>query len=100
MPYSTQPPHAHRTSPPGRLLRRRVPSPALVVICAGYFLVILDATVVNVALPAIGRELHGGVAGRQWAVDAYTLSFAGLLLAGGALAERRSRRARSSPGRR
>jgi DHA2 family methylenomycin A resistance protein-like MFS transporter len=63
-------------------------SDALVVICVGYFLVILDATVVNVALPAIGRDLHGGVAGLQWVVDAYTLSFAGLLLAGGALAER------------
>ncbi|HEY3979975.1 MAG TPA: MFS transporter [Streptosporangiaceae bacterium] len=66
----------------------RTASLALLVICVGYFLVILDATVVNVALPAIGRELHGGVAGLQWVVDAYTLSFAGLLLAGGALAER------------
>jgi DHA2 family methylenomycin A resistance protein-like MFS transporter len=66
----------------------RTASLALVVICVGYFLVILDATVVNVALPAIGRELRGGVAGLQWVVDAYTLSFAGLLLAGGALAER------------
>ena len=65
---------------------------ALVVICVGYFLVILDAMVVNVALPSIGRELHGGVAGLQWVVDAYTLSFAGLLLAGGALAERRGGR--------
>jgi DHA2 family methylenomycin A resistance protein-like MFS transporter len=61
---------------------------ALVVICLGYFLVILDTVAVNVALPAIGRELHGGLAGLQWVVDAYTLSFAGLLLAGGALAER------------
>jgi MFS transporter, DHA2 family, methylenomycin A resistance protein len=61
---------------------------ALVVICLGYFMVIVDTTVVNVALPAIGRDLHGGVAGLQWVVDAYTLSFAGLLLTGGALAER------------
>ena len=61
---------------------------ALVVICLGYFMVIVDSTVVNVALPAIGRELHGGVAGLQWVVDAYTLSFAGLLLTGGAFAER------------
>jgi DHA2 family methylenomycin A resistance protein-like MFS transporter len=66
----------------------RSPLLALVVICAGYFLVILDAMVVNVAVPSIGHELHGGVAGLQWVVDAYTLSFAGLLLAGGALAER------------
>lgn len=60
----------------------------LVVICLGYFLVILDTMVVNVALPAIGRELHGGVSALQWVVDAYTLSFAGFLLSGGALAER------------
>jgi DHA2 family methylenomycin A resistance protein-like MFS transporter len=61
---------------------------ALIVICAGYFLVILDSMVVNVALPSIGHDLRGGVASLQWVVDAYTLSFAGLLLAGGALAER------------
>jgi DHA2 family methylenomycin A resistance protein-like MFS transporter len=64
-------------------------SPAsLAVICTGYFIVILDATVTNVALPAIGRGLHGSVTGLQWVVDAYTLSFAALLLTGGALAER------------
>jgi MFS transporter, DHA2 family, methylenomycin A resistance protein len=67
---------------------RPTSSLALVVICLGYFMVIVDTTVVNVALPAIGRDLHGGVSGLQWVVDAYTLSFAGLLLTGGALAER------------
>jgi MFS transporter, DHA2 family, methylenomycin A resistance protein len=86
-------PYSHTACPPDVRAGPAAPAPrtaslALVVICAGYFLVILDATVVNVALPAIGRELHGGVAGLQWVVDAYTLSFAGLLLAGGALAER------------
>jgi DHA2 family methylenomycin A resistance protein-like MFS transporter len=60
----------------------------LALICTGYFMVILDATVTNVALPAIGRGLHGSVTGLQWVVDAYTLSFAALLLTGGALAER------------
>lgn len=65
------------------------PGPAvLVLICTGYFIVILDATVTNVALPAIGRGLHGGVTALQWVVDGYTLSFAALLLTGGALAER------------
>jgi len=67
---------------------RHNPALALAVICAGYFMVILDATVINVALPSIGRGLHGSVTGLQWVVDAYTLSFAGLLLTGGALAER------------
>src|SRR5215472_10681495 len=60
----------------------------LALICTGYFMVILDATVTNVALPSIGHGLHGSVTGLQWVVDAYTLSFAGLLLTGGALAER------------
>ncbi len=71
---------------------RQASSLALVVICLGYFMVIVDTTVVNVALPAIARDLQGGVAGLQWVVDAYTLSFAGLLLTGGALAERRGGR--------
>jgi MFS transporter, DHA2 family, methylenomycin A resistance protein len=61
---------------------------ALVVICLGYFMVIVDTTAVNVALPSIGRDLHSGIAGLQWVVDAYTLSFAALLLTGGTLAER------------
>ncbi len=60
----------------------------LALICTGYFMVILDATVTNVALPSIGRGLHGSITGLQWVVDAYTLSFAALLLTGGALAER------------
>jgi MFS transporter, DHA2 family, methylenomycin A resistance protein len=80
----TQTPHV--TDRQGRA--ERTAPLALVVICLGYFLVILDTMVVNVALPSIGRELHGGITGLQWVVDAYTLSFAGLLLAGGALAER------------
>lgn len=60
----------------------------LIAICLGYFMVILDATVVNVALPALGRDLGGGVSGLQWVVDGYTLVFAGLLLSGGSLGDR------------
>jgi MFS transporter, DHA2 family, methylenomycin A resistance protein len=74
-------------TPPAPPVQRTSPL-ALVVICIGYFLVILDTMVVNVALPSIGHELRGGVSGLQWVVDAYTLTFAGLLLAGGTLAER------------
>jgi MFS family permease len=44
----------------------RPSSLALVVICLGYFMVIVDTTVVNVALPAVARDLHGGVTGLQW----------------------------------
>ncbi len=60
----------------------------LIAICLGYFMVILDATVVNVALPALGHDLGGGVSGLQWVVDGYTLVFAGLLLSAGSLGDR------------
>ncbi len=52
----------------------------------------LDATVVGIALPAIGRDFHVGVSGLQWVVDAYTLTLAGLLLLGGTLGDRYGRR--------
>ena len=52
----------------------------------------LDATVVGIALPAIGREFHAGVASLQWVVNAYTLTLAGLLLLGGTLGDSYGRR--------
>jgi EmrB/QacA subfamily drug resistance transporter len=52
----------------------------------------LDATVVGVALPAIGRNFHAGVTSLQWVVDAYTLTLAGLLLLGGTLGDSYGRR--------
>ncbi|WP_411128765.1 MFS transporter [Streptomyces sp. x-19] len=64
----------------------------LVAVCLGYFLVILDVTVVTVALPDLGRALGAGMTGLQWAVDGYTLVFAGLLLFCGGLADRRGGR--------
>src|SRR5205085_3045986 len=54
----------------------------------GFCVVTLDAVVLNVALPAIRRELGGGIAGLQWVVDGYTLMFAALLLSAGALSDR------------
>ncbi len=66
-------------------MRKHLP---LLAICLGYFMVILDATIVNVALPALGRELGGGVSGLQWILDAYTVVFAGLLLPAGSLGDR------------
>ena len=65
-------------------MRRHLP---LLAICLGYFMVILDATIVNVALPSIGRDLGGGVGGLQWVVDAYTVVFAGLLLSAGSIGD-------------
>jgi MFS transporter, DHA2 family, methylenomycin A resistance protein len=60
----------------------------LLVMCAGMFLVLLDVTVVNVAVPAITAGLRTGTAGVQWVVDAYTVTLASLLLAGGAAGDR------------
>jgi DHA2 family methylenomycin A resistance protein-like MFS transporter len=54
----------------------------------GFFMICLDATAVNVALPAIGRSLHGGTDGLQWVVDGYTVPFAALLISAGSIADR------------
>jgi len=51
--------------------------------CVGYFLVLLDVTIVNVALPKIGSGLGANVIGLQWVVDGYALALASLMLAGG-----------------
>jgi EmrB/QacA subfamily drug resistance transporter len=55
----------------------------LVLICFAQFMVVLDATVVNVALPSIQKDLHMSEANLQWIVNAYTLVFGGFLLLGG-----------------
>jgi EmrB/QacA subfamily drug resistance transporter len=58
----------------------------------GSSMAFLDATVVNVALPTIGKDLHASLAGLQWTVTAYTLTLAGFILLGGALGDRLGRR--------
>ncbi|MEU4426664.1 MFS transporter [Actinoplanes sp. NPDC024001] len=64
----------------------------LAVCAVSIFLVGLDTTIVNVALPSIGRDLGLAVADLEWTVDAYTLVLAGLLISSGALADRVGRR--------
>jgi MFS transporter, DHA2 family, methylenomycin A resistance protein len=66
------------------------PAPAwsLAAALLGFFVVTLDAVIVNVALPDIRRELAGGMSGLQWVVDGYTLMFAALLLSAGSLSDR------------
>src|SRR3954452_5599320 len=59
----------------------------LVLICLAQFMVILDATIVNVALPSIQEDLHLSEANLQWIVNAYTLVFGGFLLLGGRLGD-------------
>ena len=65
---------------------------ALVVLCLAELLVSIDNTIVNVALPTLSRQLGASTGGLQWIVDAYTLVFAGLLLAAGHLGDRLGRR--------
>ena len=60
--------------------------------CIAQFMVILDVSVVNVALPSIGRDLHYSPTGLQWVVNAYVLTFAGFLLLGGRAADLYGRR--------
>jgi len=64
----------------------------LLALCLGYFMTILDVTIVNVALVNIKEQLSATVTGLQWIVDGYALVFASLLLTGGALGDRRGNR--------
>jgi EmrB/QacA subfamily drug resistance transporter len=64
----------------------------LIATILGSTVVFLDATIVNVALPSIGRELDAGLAGQQWVVEAYMLTMVSLLLVGGSLGDQFGRR--------
>src|SRR4051794_1829497 len=59
----------------------------LAVMCVGYFLVLLDVTIVNVALPHVGAGLDAGVSSLQWVVDGYAIALASLMLAGGTIGD-------------
>jgi len=60
---------------------------ALVVLCTGQLMIVLDATVVNVALPTIQRELHFSQSSLAWVINAYLITFGGLLLLAGRLGD-------------
>jgi EmrB/QacA subfamily drug resistance transporter len=64
----------------------------LIATILGSTVVFLDSTIVNVALPSIGRELHAGLAGQQWVLEAYMLTMVSLLLVGGSLGDQFGRR--------
>jgi MFS family permease len=85
----TLPVHAPSPRPPGPDPRRWW---ALILLCLAQFMVILDITVVNVALPTIGSDLQLDRASLTWVVTAYTLCFGGLMLLGGRLADTLGRR--------
>ena len=75
-----------------RDLVRRNSNALLLVVCLGQFMVILDVSIVNVALPSIKDELGFSTNGLQWVLNAYTLTFAGFLLLGGRAADLFGRR--------
>src|SRR3954464_9620769 len=82
------------TAPDGGGLRLSTPAGRWVLTAAvlGSAVVSLDATVVNVALPTIGREMGARVSGLQWTVNGYALTLAALILLGGSLGDRFGRR--------
>src|SRR5260370_8868943 len=73
-------------------LSRRRRLAVLAICCLSLLIVGLDTTIVNVALPAIHRELHASVSGLQWTIDAYTLVLASLLMLAGSTGDRLGRR--------
>ena len=81
-------PASGATAPAATTLSATAAKRVLAASVFGFFLVGLDAMVVNVALPAINRSLAGGLAGAQWVIDGYTLAFAALMLSAGALSDR------------
>ncbi|MFF4417730.1 MFS transporter [Streptosporangium sp. NPDC001559] len=72
--------------------RRRHRLLVLAICCVSAAVVVMDISIVNVALPSIRRDLHASVSGLQWTVDAYTLVLAGFLVLAGSTADRVGRR--------
>jgi MFS family permease len=64
----------------------------LIAVCVGTFMLLIDVTIVNVALPAIQASLHSDFSDLQWVIDAYSLVLAALLLTTGSLADLFGRR--------
>src|SRR3984885_9707696 len=64
----------------------------LAVCCVAQFMVVLDVSIVNVALPQMRHDLGLSITGQQWVVNAYTLTFAGFLMLGGRAADLFGRR--------
>ncbi|MER5432061.1 MFS transporter [Streptomyces sp. NPDC002588] len=61
---------------------------ALVAVCLGFFMILLDGSALNVALPSIEHDVHGSISALQWVVNIYTIPLASVLLTAGSLADR------------
>src|ERR1700712_317408 len=64
----------------------------LAALCLAFFVEMVDNTLLTIALPTIGRDLGSGTTGLQWVTGAYSLTFGGLLLTSGSIADRFGRR--------
>jgi EmrB/QacA subfamily drug resistance transporter len=73
-------------------LSRRRQRATLIIVCLATAMLCLDIAVVNTALPFLARDLHSGLSGVQWVVDAYTVALAAVVLSAGSLADRLGRR--------
>src|ERR1700722_19123423 len=82
------------SSPPAVEPANRIKHPNLIlaICCMSVLIFSMDATIVNVALPAIQKDLHARVAGLQWILDAYTLVVASFLMLAGSMSDRFGRR--------
>jgi EmrB/QacA subfamily drug resistance transporter len=80
-----------RIRPPGALSRRRQRA-TMVIVCLATAMLSLDSAVVNSALPFLARDLHSGLSGVQWVIDAYTVAVAAVVLSAGSIADRLGRR--------
>src|SRR5581483_12016393 len=89
---STTTSHSFESRPPIGLDTQRAKNVALMLLAMTQFVLVIDASIVNVALPSIGRALRFSQADLSWVVNAYTLTFGGFLLLGGRLADLAGRR--------
>lgn len=92
MPATTSDSGRHPEASGAGAARRTPDWVILALACVAQFMVVLDVSIVNVALPSIGRDLHYSATGLQWVVNAYVLTFAGFLLLGGRAADLYGRR--------
>jgi EmrB/QacA subfamily drug resistance transporter len=78
---------SQQTTPEGTPGRQTSPWLILTVLCVGFFIILLDTTIVNIAVPALTTDLHAVLTQVLWIVNAYTLVYAGLLITGGRLGD-------------
>jgi len=68
--------------------RQGRPGLALAAVCLGFFMILLDGSALNIALPAVQQEMHGSISALQWVVNIYTIPLASVLLTAGNISDR------------